>query len=177
MDEVNAQQARRIIDRLIGFKLSPCLWRHIDTNVMGLSAGRVQSSLLNMIFDHEEKIKNYDGDIILDIKGEFNDINSLSEFNFKEYYDIDDDYIKDLFKKFSNDRIFRVQSCSSKKEKRYPNKPFITSSLQKAAQKEYGFPVKKTMDLAQKLYEAGHITYMRTDSTFISDDFQKKIKQ
>ena len=101
MNEVNAQQARRIIDRLIGFKLSPCLWKHIDTHVKGLSAGRVQSSLLNMILEKEEEIKKYEGDIILEIKGDFEDIESPSEFNFIDDFDIDDDFIKDLFKKLS----------------------------------------------------------------------------
>jgi DNA topoisomerase-1 len=177
MNEVNAQQARRIIDRLIGFKISPCLWKHIDTHVIGLSAGRVQSSLLNMILEKEEELDNYEGDIILDINGSFKNIEKTSEFNFIDDFDIDDDFIKDLFQKFSNDRIFKVKSNTLKKEKRYPNKPFITSTLQKTAQRELGLPVKKTMDIAQRLYDSGHITYMRTDSTFISEEFQKKINK
>ena len=177
MNEVNAQQARRIIDRLIGFKLSPCLWKHIDTHVMGLSAGRVQSSLLNMILEKEEEIENYEADIILEINGSFEDIEYSSEFNFIDEFDIDDNFIKDLFQKFSEERNFKVKSNTIKKEKRYPNKPLITSSLQKIAQRELGLPVKKTMDIAQRLYDSGHITYMRTDSTFISDDFQKKVKK
>tara|TARA_A100001037_G_scaffold306810_1_gene355935 strand:- start:6143 stop:8224 length:2082 start_codon:yes stop_codon:yes gene_type:complete len=177
MNEVNAQQARRIIDRLIGFKISPCLWKHIDTHVIGLSAGRVQSSLLNMILEKEEELDNYEGDIILDIHGSFKNIEKPSEFNFIDDFDIDDDFIKDLFQKFSNDRNFKVKSNTLKKEKRYPNKPFITSTLQKTAQRELGLPVKKTMDIAQRLYDSGHITYMRTDSTFISEEFQKKINK
>jgi DNA topoisomerase-1 len=177
MNEVNAQQARRIIDRLIGFKLSPCLWKHIDTHVMGLSAGRVQSSLLNMILEKEEEIENYEGDIILEIKGDFEDIESPSEFNFIDDFDIDNDFIKDLFKDFSKDRIFKVKSNKVKKEKRYPNKPLITTSLQKTAQRELGLSVEKTMNIAQKLYDDGHITYMRTDSTFVSEEFQEKIKK
>ena len=103
---------------MIGFKLSPCLWKHIDTHVKGLSAGRVQSSLLNMILEKEEEIKNYEGDIILEIKGDFEDIESPSEFNFIDDFDIDDDFIKDLFKKFSKDRIFKVKSNKVKKEKK-----------------------------------------------------------
>tara|TARA_Y100000389_G_C17456262_1_gene518388 strand:+ start:537 stop:2621 length:2085 start_codon:yes stop_codon:yes gene_type:complete len=177
MNEVNAQQARRIIDRLIGFKLSPCLWKHIDTHVKGLSAGRVQSSLLNMILEKEEEIKNYECDLILEIKGDFENIETLSEFNFIDEFDIDDDFIKDLFTKFSKDRIFKVKSNKVKKEKRYPNKPLITTSLQKTAQRELGLSVEKTMNIAQKLYDDGHITYMRTDSTFVSEEFQEKIKK
>lgn len=177
MNEVNAQQARRIIDRLIGFKLSPCLWKHIETNVIGLSAGRVQSSLLNMILEKEEEIETYEGDIILDINGSFENIDGSSEFIFIDNFDIDDKFIQELFQKFSKERIFEVKSKTLKKEKRYPNKPFITSTLQKTAQRELGLPIKKVMDIAQRLYDSGHITYMRTDSTFISEDFQKNINR
>lgn len=177
MNEVNAQQARRIIDRLIGFKLSPCLWKHIDTHVSGLSAGRVQSSLLNMILEKEEELDKYEADIILDINGYFNGIENISEFNFIDDFDSDEDFIKNLFQKFSKERIFKVKSNTLKKEKRYPSKPLITSTLQKTAQRELGLPVKKTMEIAQRLYDSGHITYMRTDSTFISEEFQSKINK
>jgi DNA topoisomerase I len=172
MNEVNAQQARRIIDRLIGFKLSPCLWKHIKTSESGLSAGRVQSALLNLLEEREVYINNYEPDYSLDINGSFDDLDE-TEFRFTKDLDIDDDFIKDLFQKFSKDRHFKVYDNSLKKEKSYPKKPFITSTLQQSAQNELGFPVKMTMDTAQKLYEGGYITYMRTDSTFISEDFQK----
>ena len=172
MDEVNAQQARRIIDRLIGFKLSPCLWKHIKSSESGLSAGRVQSALLNLLEERENYINDYEPDYTLDINGVFSDLEE-TEFIFTKDVDIDDDFIKDLFQKFSKDRMFTVYDSSLKKEKSYPKKPFITSTLQQSAQNELGFPVKMTMDTAQRLYEGGHITYMRTDSTFISEDFQK----
>ena len=175
MDEVNAQQARRIIDRLIGFKLSPCLWKHIKSQESGLSAGRVQSALLNLLQEREEYINQFEPDIELSIKGSFNDLKD-TEFIFSDEYDIDDDFIKSLFTLFSKDRNFKVSDTSKKKDKSYPKKPFITSSLQQSAQNELGFPVKMTMDIAQKLYESGHITYMRTDSTFISEEYQKKIQ-
>ena len=175
MDEVNAQQARRIIDRLIGFKLSPCLWKHIQSQESGLSAGRVQSALLNLLEERENFINNYEPDIELSIKGIFENLKD-TEFIFNKDYDIDNNFIKNLFTIFSKDRLFHVFNTSKKKDKSYPKKPFITSSLQQSAQNELGFPVKMTMDIAQKLYENGHITYMRTDSTFISDDFQRKIK-
>ncbi len=174
MNEVNAQQARRIIDRLIGFKLSPCLWKHIQCQESGLSAGRVQSALLNLLQDREDYINNYERRMALNIKGKFNDLKD-TDFVFIDKYDIDNDFIKNLFTLFSKDRIFKVSNTKKKKDKSYPKKPFITSSLQQFAQSELGFPVKMTMDIAQKLYENGHITYMRTDSTFISKDFQDKI--
>ena len=175
MNEVNAQQARRIIDRLIGFKLSPCLWKHIQCQESGLSAGRVQSALLNLLEERESFINNYEPDIELSIKGIFDNLKD-TEFIFEKEYDIDNHFIKNLFTIFSRDRLFHVFNTSKKKDKSYPKKPFITSSLQQSAQNELGFPVKMTMDIAQKLYENGHITYMRTDSTFISHDFQDKIK-
>tara|TARA_Y100000996_G_C22551193_1_gene653750 strand:- start:185 stop:2251 length:2067 start_codon:yes stop_codon:yes gene_type:complete len=176
MNEVNAQQARRIIDRLIGFKLSPCLWKHIHTSESGLSAGRVQSALLNLLNEKEKSIEDYEPDLILDIKGTFKDLKD-TEFVFTDDVDPDDDFMKQLFKKFKKNREFKIYDSSKKKDKTYPKKPFITSTLQQSAQNELGFPVKMTMDLAQKLYENGHITYMRTDSTFISEEFQEKINE
>tara|TARA_B100001094_G_scaffold283080_1_gene295586 strand:+ start:3338 stop:5386 length:2049 start_codon:yes stop_codon:yes gene_type:complete len=175
MDEVNAQQARRIIDRLIGFKLSPCLWKHIQTQEKGLSAGRVQSALLNLLQEREKYIEDYETDLLLEIKGTFDELKE-SEFIFNEEYEIDDDFIKKLFSIIGENRTFQVSKSTKKKDKTYPKKPFITSTLQQSAQNELGFPVSMTMDVAQKLYENGHITYMRTDSTFISDEFQDKIK-
>ena len=175
MNEVNAQQARRIIDRLIGFKLSPCLWKHIQSQEKGLSAGRVQSALLNLLEEREKYIQDYDTDLLLEIKGTFNGLKD-SEFIFLKDDNIDDEFIHHLLKSFSEERTFQVSKSTKKKDKTYPKKPFITSTLQQTAQNELGFPVSMTMDIAQKLYENGHITYMRTDSTFISEDFQKNIQ-
>ena len=176
MNEVNAQQARRIIDRLIGFKLSPCLWKHISTSETGLSAGRVQSALLNLLNEREKYIESFEPELQLDIKGTFKDLKD-TEFAFtNEDIELDDEFLKKLFKLFKKNRTFEVYDTSKKKDKTYPKKPFITSTLQTSAQNELGYPVKMTMDLAQKLYENGHITYMRTDSTFISEEFQEKIK-
>ena len=176
MNEVNAQQARRIIDRLIGFKLSPCLWKHIQSSESGLSAGRVQSALLNLLEERETMIESYEPDLILEIKGKFQDLKD-AEYIFTDDFDIDDEFMKQLFKKFKRQRTFQVTSSTKKKDKSYPKKPFITSTLQQTSQNELGFPVKMTMDLAQKLYENGHITYMRTDSTFVSEEFQEKIHE
>ena len=175
MNEVNAQKARSVIDLLIGYKLSPCLWANISTKEKGLSAGRVQSALLKLLFDKEKEIKEYEPEYSFDIQGKFKDLKEKSEFTFKKSCEDepDEDYIKDLFKKFSIDRLFKVIANKKFRRKKYPDKPFITSSLQQAAQKSCNFNVKKTMDIAQKLYENGKITYMRTDSTIVSEDFQK----
>ena len=171
MNEVNSQQARRIIDRLIGFKLSPCLWKNIQTTVKGLSAGRVQSALLNLVEERDQYIKNYKPEIISSISGDFRGFDGNGLFTKK-----DDIETEDLFEIFANDRTFNVSNIEEEPLKNYPDKPFITSSLQQTAQKNFGFPIKHTMNLAQKLYDSGHITYMRTDSTFISKEFQDKIK-
>ena len=175
MNEVNAQKARSVIDLLIGYKLSPCLWANITTKEKGLSAGRVQSALLKLLYDKEKDIKEYESEYIYDIQGKFKDLKEKSEFTFKKSCtdEPDEDYIKDLFKKFSEDRLFKVIDNKTTEEKKYPDKPFITSSLQQSSQKSCNFNVKKTMDIAQKLYENGKITYMRTDSTIISEDFQQ----
>tara|TARA_B100002051_G_C16743057_1_gene645592 strand:- start:1853 stop:3916 length:2064 start_codon:yes stop_codon:yes gene_type:complete len=176
INEVNAQQTRRIIDRLIGFKLSPCLWKHIQTKEIGLSAGRVQSALLNLLNNHNTMIDTYDPDYSLDIKAVFTDLKEV-EFIFSKTYEIDNEFIKNLFRLFTKDRTFQVSQSNKTKDKSYPKKPFITSTLQQSAQNELGFNVKTTMDTAQRLYEAGHITYMRTDSTFISEEFQDKLNK
>jgi len=181
MDEVNAQKARAVIDLLIGYKLSPCLWANIVTKEKGLSAGRVQSALLKLLFDREKEIKEYEPEYSFDIQGKFKDLEK-SEFIFDDKslsddIDIDEDYIKNMFKLFSEDRTFKVSENKVSEEKKYPDKPFITSSLQQDAQKSFGFNVKKTMITAQKLYENGLITYMRTDSTIISEDFKRVLNE
>ena len=175
MNEVNAQKARSVIDLLIGYKLSPCLWANINTKERGLSAGRVQSALLKLLFDKEKEINNFEPEYSFDIQGKFKDLSEKSEYVFKDTFDedVDEDYIKNMFKLYSEDRKFKVIENKKSDEKKYPDKPFITSSLQQDAQKSYGFNVKKTMDIAQKLYENGLITYMRTDSTYVSEDFQR----
>jgi len=177
MNEVNAQKARSVIDLLIGYKLSPCLWANIKTekSEKGLSAGRVQSALLKLLFDKEKEIKNYEQEYSFDIQGKFKDLSEKSEYIFKNSFDedVDENFIKKIFKLFSKDRLFKIIENKISDEKKNPDKPFITSSLQQDAQKSYGFNVKKTMDIAQKLYENGLITYMRTDSPYVSEDFQR----
>jgi DNA topoisomerase-1 len=175
MNEVNAQKARSVLDLLIGYKLSPCLWANIVTKEKGLSAGRVQSALLKLLYDKEKEIESFDPEYTFDIQGKFKDLSEKAEYIFGKDNDDDfnEDYIKAMFKKFNDDRLFKVFDNKTSEEKKYPDKPFITSSLQQDAQKSFGYQVKKTMSIAQKLYENGKITYMRTDSTYVSEDFQK----
>ena len=172
MNEVNSQQARRIIDRLIGFKLSPCLWKNINTKEKGLSAGRVQSALLNLVEKRDDHIRKFVPDEVYTTEGSFKEIDKKCPFT--KISDID---TEDLFENFAQDRVFKKASIEEKKVKDYPEKPFITSTLQQTASRSFGFAIKHTMNIAQKLYEGGHITYMRTDSMYISDDFSKKVKK
>jgi DNA topoisomerase I len=174
MNSVNAQQARRITDRLVGYSLSPCLWKNIQTEKVGLSAGRVQSTLLKILKEHEDKINNFESEYEYDFTGDFE--YDKNKIDCELLFDIDDIEPIEIMKILKKDRIFNLISSKKSEEKKYPGIPFITSSLQQSAQNELGFPVKMTMDVAQKLYENGKITYMRTDSTYISKDFQKTIE-
>lgn len=172
MNEVNSQQARRIIDRLIGFKLSPCLWKNIKTTEKGLSAGRVQSALLNLLEKRDDYIRNYKPQKVFTIEGDFKEHNKKLPFTKTSKIDAED-----LFENFAQDRLFKKSNVEEKKSKDYPDKPFITSTLQQTASRSLGFSIKQTMNIAQKLYESGHITYMRTDSMYISDEFSVKVKK
>ena len=174
MNEVNSQQARRIIDRLIGFKLSPCLWKNISTNEKGLSAGRVQSALLNLLEQRDNYILNFKPQEVYTIEGTFTDFDKSCTYTKLPGVVVE---TESLFEKFAENRCFRKLSIEEKKVKDYPEKPFITSTLQQTASRSIGLSIKQTMNIAQKLYEGGHITYMRTDSMYISDDFSKKVKK
>lgn len=162
---VNAQQARRVLDRLVGYELSPVLWKKVQR---GLSAGRVQSVAVRLIVEREKEIDNFTPESIFKVIGEF--LNSegkifKAELNnrFKNFDDAFN-FINGL--KNSN---FIVGDISVKPSKRSPSAPFTTSTLQQEASRKLGFSVKQTMTLAQKLYESGKITYMRTDSVNLSD--------
>ena len=177
MNSVNAQRARQLIDLMIGYKLSPLLWKNVKTDKMGLSAGRVQSCLLNMLnnkhLDIEKYLKNPKYSRIL--TGSFtDDIEADFKFIDKNITNVN---VKEILDSFIKDKQFLIENNVKKEEKVYPNSPLITSTLQQAAQKELGFPVKMTMNIAQKLYDNGKITYMRTDSTFISDDWKVTLKE
>ena len=170
---VNAQQARRILDRIVGFKLSPVLWKKVKS---GLSAGRVQSVAVRLIAERENEIKSF-------VKQDFFSANAV--FITKEgekinaYLNKDFDSLNSL-RSFLNNKInakFKIDSVIKKPSKKNPSPPFITSSLQQVASTKFGYSVSKTMTLAQRLYESGKITYMRTDSTNISDEARLNIKK
>ena len=175
---VDAQQARRVLDRIVGYKLSPLLWKKIKK---GLSAGRVQSVALKIIIDRERQIRDFKPeeywlltaklqnkkDIVL--AKFYGDTKKKIELKTKEQVD---EIIKIIDKK-----EYKVNDVKKSERKKNPPPPFTTSSLQQEASRKLGFSVKKTMMVAQKLYEAGYITYMRTDSTRLSDDAKKMAKE
>jgi len=163
---VNAQQARRVLDRLVGYELSPVLWRKIKG---GLSAGRVQSVAVRLIVEKERDILNFKSNASYKIIAEF-----LSSENKKFKATLAKNFDKKVAaESFLNSCIgadFKVDDLQKKPAKKYPAPPFTTSTLQQEASRKHFFPVAKTMLIAQKLYEAGLITYMRTDSVHLSDD-------
>ncbi|MCO5280547.1 MAG: type I DNA topoisomerase [Chitinophagales bacterium] len=169
LDLVNAQQARRVLDRLVGYELSPVLWKKVKPS---LSAGRVQSVAVRLIVEREREIKEFVAVSSFKISAYFfvNDANGKktvlkAEGNtkFKQEKDAEQ-FLSEL-----KNAIFSVQNIETKPAKRSPSAPFTTSTLQQEASRKLGFSVSRTMRLAQSLYEDGHITYMRTDSTSLSD--------
>ncbi|OEH91250.1 type I DNA topoisomerase [Bacillus solimangrovi] len=186
MNLVDAQQARRILDRLVGYNISPILWKKVKK---GLSAGRVQSVALRLIIDREKEIKDFQPEEYWTIKALLNKDGEEFEANF---YGVDGKKTE-LKTKEDVDRVlqqlkgeaFQIESVKKKERKRNPAPPFTTSSLQQEAARKLNFRAKKTMMLAQQLYEGidlggkdgtvGLITYMRTDSTRISNTAQEEV--
>jgi DNA topoisomerase-1 len=173
---VHAQQARRLLDRLVGYEISPILWKYMANGSSSQSAGRVQSVVLRIIVDKENEINKSISEPYFKTSGEFefeendNKVKLSSTLNVgnKMYQFETEDDAKELLEKINKKTIFKVVSVENKKSIRKPSQPFITSSLQQEASTKLHFNVKKTMEVAQKLYEAGLITYMRTDSPNIS---------
>ena len=160
---VNAQQARRVLDRLVGFELSPILWRKIRR---GLSAGRVQSVALRLVVDREKEIMDFKSVPYYKVDGTF----EAAGTEVKGTLDSRFDTIEQA-RKFLEDSIganYSIASIDRKEAVRHPAAPFTTSTLQQEAARKLHFPVSQTMRLAQSLYERGLITYMRTDSTNLS---------
>ncbi|MBQ9660806.1 MAG: type I DNA topoisomerase [Bacteroidales bacterium] len=160
---VNAQQARRVLDRLVGFELSPILWRKIQR---GLSAGRVQSVALRLVVDREKEIIGFRSTPFYRVEGTFVaggvKVKGLLDTKFSDL---------EQARSFLQDSVgahYQVASIEKKEAVRYPAAPFTTSTLQQEAARKLRFPVSLTMRLAQALYERGLITYMRTDSTNLS---------
>lgn len=162
---VNAQQARRILDRIVGFELSPVLWKKIKP---ALSAGRVQSVAVRLICEREKEINQF-------VPESFFKINAVFQTERKDSFKaelsdkIPDKKIAAEYLEYCKKAIFNVKEISVKPHMRAPFPPFTTSTLQQEAARKLGFSVSRTMSIAQRLYEAGKITYMRTDSTNLSD--------
>ena len=163
---VNAQQARRVLDRLVGFELSPVLWRKVK---QGLSAGRVQSVALRLIVEREKEIRNFVPVSSYKIVAFFlNNSNKIIKAEIPQKLSSYDEAYN--FMKKCKDAIFSISSLEKKPAKKSPAAPFTTSTLQQEASRKLGFSVNQTMMVAQKLYESGKITYMRTDSVNLSND-------
>lgn len=168
MNLVNAQQARRVLDRLVGFKLSPVLWRKVKPS---LSAGRVQSVAVRLIVEREREIQSFTSEpyyrvnaifLIKDANDQLQEVKAALANNFKTH----DEAL--AFLEQCKNAQFRVKNVTTKPTKRTPAPPFTTSTLQQEAARKLGFTVSQTMMVAQRLYESGLITYMRTDSVNLS---------
>lgn len=165
MSLVDAQQARRVLDRLVGFELSPVLWRKIKT---WLSAGRVQSVAVKLIVEREREIQAFESASFFKIVGTFLNTEKKSftaELNKQLKSEAETTKLLESLK----DAEYHIEDIEVKPGKKSPSAPFTTSTLQQEASRKLGFSVARTMQVAQKLYEAGHITYMRTDAVNLSD--------
>ncbi|MDI1241410.1 MAG: type I DNA topoisomerase [bacterium] len=171
MDLVMAQQARRVLDRLVGFELSPVLWRKISAGGNNLSAGRVQSVAVRLIADREREINAFEQTSHFKIEGLFvADVITGKAVTFKaEGRKQDSREDAEAFLKSCIGADYKVTDVRVKPGKRTPAPPFTTSTLQQEASRKLGYGVGRTMQIAQKLYENGHISYMRTDSVSLSD--------
>ena len=177
LDLVNAQQARRVLDRLVGFELSEVLWRKIKAS---LSAGRVQSVAVRLVVDREREINNFEVETFFRVKASF-PVMTPSEKTVMLVAESDQKfkYEKDAYAFLEKciGTSYHVQDITVKPGTRKPAPPFTTSTLQQEASRKLGFSVKRTMVAAQKLYESGYITYMRTDSTNLSETALADIAQ
>ena len=177
MDLVNAQQARRVLDRIVGFELSPVLWRKIGQKG-GLSAGRVQSVAVKLIVEKEREINNFNavGSFKIEASLAATDLNNKA-VSFKaegnKYNEADD---AEKFLQSCMGAKYTVKDIQVRPGKRTPAAPFTTSTLQQEASRKLGYGVSKTMLLAQRLYESGKITYMRTDSVSLGETAMDAIK-
>ena len=168
MNLVNAQQARRVLDRLVGFKLSPVLWRKVKP---ALSAGRVQSVAVRLIVEREREIQAFKSETYYNVSGVFaiaNPDGSMTEVKatLGQRFKTEEEVMAFLNK--CKDATFTVEAIQKKPMKRTPAPPFTTSTLQQEAARKLGYTVSQTMMVAQHLYENGRITYMRTDSVNLS---------
>ena len=164
IDLVNAQQARRILDRLVGFELSPILWKKIQR---GLSAGRVQSVAVRMVVEREREIEQFDTQSFFKVSAEFLvEGNKVLKAELSERFSSEKEALEFLTKCIG--AAFSIDNLEKKPGQKKPAAPFTTSTLQQEASLKLGFSVAQTMTLSQRLYESGKITYMRTDSVSLS---------
>ena len=170
---VNAQQARRILDRIVGFELSPVLWKKIKP---ALSAGRVQSVAVRLICEREKEIARFQPETFFRVTATFENTTN-KDFKAELTERIDDKAEAAAYLELCKKSEFKVGEISVKPLMRSPFPPFTTSTLQQEAARKLGFSVSRTMSVAQRLYEAGKITYMRTDSTNLSDMALATIKK
>ncbi|MEP6787313.1 MAG: type I DNA topoisomerase [Acidobacteriota bacterium] len=179
MNLVMAQQARRVLDRIVGFELSPVLWRKISAGTTNLSAGRVQSVAVRLIADREREINAFEAVSHFKIEGLFtaNDVtgkNVTFKAEGKKQNRAED---AEAFLKGCVGANYKVTDVQVKPGKRSPAPPFTTSTLQQEASRKLGYGVARTMQIAQRLYENGHITYMRTDSVNLGETALADIKE
>jgi DNA topoisomerase I len=177
MNLVNAQQARRVVDRIVGFEISPVLWRKIGMQ-RSLSAGRVQSVAVRLLTEKEREINHFVSESHFQVRAHFSAMDSLQ--NKEVTFAADGQKYKDqqgaeAFLKSCIGATYKVNDITIKPGRRTPAAPFTTSTLQQEASRKLGYGVSKTMLIAQKLYESGHISYMRTDSVNLSDTARKDI--
>lgn len=177
MDLVNAQQARRVLDRIVGFELSPVLWRKIGMQ-RSLSAGRVQSVAVRLIVEKEREINQFKTTSSFKVEGLFSAEQNNQSITFKaedgRKHEIE---AAEKFLESCKGADYTITDIQVKPGKRTPAAPFTTSTLQQEASRKLGYGVSKTMLLAQRLYESGKITYMRTDSVNLSDTALDEIKE
>lgn len=163
---VDAQQARRVLDRIVGFEISPILWKKVRPS---LSAGRVQSVAVRLIVEREREIMEFNSTFAYRVVAEFTDRNTKKVFKAELPQRFNTQQEAEKFLERCKNATFEVKNIETKPSKRTPAAPFTTSTLQQEASRKLGFSVAQTMRVAQKLYESGLITYMRTDSVNLSD--------
>lgn len=182
-DQLQSQQCRRILDRLVGFKLSPLLWKKFSSGSITLSAGRVQSAVMHLIILREKEIEafvssaywHFNGDFKLKIGKDVSELEEVKMYKKDLVHKVDDvKGVETLMKGFKND--WTVTDVNNKETRQSPDAPFITSTLQQEASGKLRLGIKQIMGIAQQLYEGGHITYMRTDSFNMSDTFKAAAK-
>ena len=169
---VDAQQARRILDRIVGFELSPVLWRKVRPS---LSAGRVQSVAVKLIVEREKEIIAHESSSFFKMSGVFAVQNGNIKGDISSPFQNKDE--TEEFLKLCLDANFKVDDVQKKPATKKPTAPFTTSTLQQEASLKLGFSVSRTMSVAQRLYESGHITYMRTDSVNLSETARNEAKE